>query len=98
MKCASLNEIKYRCEFYHNNTCHRLLQILFSAICAGRIRSSACSKYYSNDVITYRPGSKSSQRYSGGYCQSPEICAGCNDGFYAAGPYCRSEFILIEII
>jgi hypothetical protein len=38
-------------EFYHNNTCLRLLQILFSAICAGRIRSSACNKYYSNDVI-----------------------------------------------
>ena len=70
----------------------------FSAICASKIRNSACSIYYSNDVIIYRPGSLSSQQHSGGHCQSPEKCAGCNDGFYADGPYCRSELFLFKII
>jgi hypothetical protein len=69
----------------------------FSAICGGKIRNSACSIYYSNDVIAYRPGSLSPQRYSGGHCQSPEKCAGCNDGFYANGPYCRSELFCSKL-
>ena len=69
----------------------------FSVICGGKIRNSACSIYYSSDVITYRPGSLSPQRYSGGHCQSPEVCAGCNDGFYANGPYCRSELFCSKL-
>ncbi|XP_076116644.1 uncharacterized protein LOC143084122 [Mytilus galloprovincialis] len=57
------------------------------AICDGKIKSAACNKYYSNDIIRRRDGS--TEKSSGGKCSRPNICTGCNNGFYSDGPYCR---------
>lgn len=33
-----------------------------------------------------------SESNSGGNCSQPNICTGCNNGFYSAGPHCRSMY------
>lgn len=45
--------------------------------------------------MIYRPGARSPERNSGGYCKSPEQCAGCNDGFYPDRAYCRSKMVTV---
>ncbi|VDI52160.1 Hypothetical predicted protein [Mytilus galloprovincialis] len=57
------------------------------AICAGKTNlSGACNIRYYDD---YQKTRKETFYNSGGKCSSPDICSGCNNGFYSDGPYCR---------
>lgn len=59
------------------------------AMCDGEVEGSACGILYPFDEIKRRDGTKG--KFSGGSCKSPNLCQGCNDGFYSDGPYCLSK-------
>ena len=67
------------------------LLFLLTAICDDKTNyNGACNIYYHNDYQLIR-GNNRRSRSSGGSCYGPDYCIGCNDGFYADGPYCRSK-------
>ncbi|CAC5414424.1 unnamed protein product [Mytilus coruscus] len=73
------NTVNLCCDGYSGADCDEFT-------CDSKTGTDACSLVYADPILIW-PNEKTYD--SGGTCDAPDTCSGCNEGFYSNGPYCE---------